>query len=301
MNSFSFCFFPTKTDDSSRTVSLILKTAYDNEMFQVMMKSHNVFQAEAAMYSEVIPEFEKIYRDVGLEVKFGPKSYTLDTEENYILLEDLKPKGFINVNRLEGLDMEHTHAVLKKLAQWHAVSAVRVATKGLYPPIISLSYFKEECLPMMKGMFQTVANTQLECLKNFSGSELYYEKMLEQKDCQVDRLFKASKVDPNDFNVLNHGDCWSNNVMFKHDAFGKIKETCLIDFQMPKYGSPAQDLYYFLLSSTNYELKIKHFDYFIKYYYNELSEHLKLLNYNRKMPTLKDIHIMLHKYNAWGK
>ena len=50
----------------------------------------------------MIPEFEKTYKDAGVEVKFGSKSYILDIEQNAILLEDLKPKGFINVNWLEG-------------------------------------------------------------------------------------------------------------------------------------------------------------------------------------------------------
>lgn len=278
----------------------MLKTAHDNEMFRQMMKSHNVFEAEAVMYREVVPEFEQMYRDAGLEVKFGAKSYELNTDQPYILLEDLKPKGFINVNRLEGLDMEHTHSVLKKLAQWHAVSATRVATKGPYGKSITEGFFKEETREVMRAMFGGLAKIQLECMKSYDGHELYYEQMCEKKDVRLDELYDAAKVDPNEFNVLNHGDCWSNNVMFKHDAFGKVKETYLVDYQIPRYGTPAQDLYYFLLSSTKYELKIKHFDYFIKYYYNELSEHLKLLNYPKKMPTLKDIHIMLHKYNAWG-
>lgn len=113
-------------------------------------------------------------------------------------------------------------------------------------------------------------------------------------------MYRASKCNPNEFNVLNHGDCWSNNVMFQYDAFGKIKETYLIDYQLPKYGTPAQDLYYFLLSSTRYELKLSKFDYFIKYYHDHLCENLKLLNYPKKMPTLRDLHIMLYKYGIWG-
>lgn len=222
-------------------------------------------------------------------------------DQPYILLEDLKPKGFINVNRLEGLDMEHTHCVLKKLAQWHAASAARVATKGAYDRSICEGFFKEETREIVNAMFEGLNKIQMDCMKSFDGHELYYERMYEKKDCRMNEWFEASRVDLSEFNVLNHGDCWSNNVMFKHDAFGKVKETYLVDYQIPRYGSPAQDLYYFVLSSTKYELKIKHFDYFIKYYHTELLEHLKLLNYSKKIPTLKDIHIMLHKYNPWGK
>jgi len=57
-------------------------------------------------------------------------------------------------------------------------------------------------------------------------------------------------IDASDFNVLNHGDFWSNNMMFSHDSFGNIKDIYMVDFQIPKYGSVAQDLYYFLMTST---------------------------------------------------
>ncbi|XP_037817363.1 uncharacterized protein LOC119607494 [Lucilia sericata] len=287
-------------DGSSKTITLMLKTAHNNEMFLEMMKSHNIFDAEATMYREIVPELEQMYKDIGVEVRFGAKSYELSIDQPYILLEDLKPKGFININRLEGLDMEHTHSVLKKLAQWHAASAVRVARKGAYNKIISEAFFKEETREMMKTIFGSMHRVHLDCIKSFDGHELYYERMCEQINCRTDEMYDGAKVDLSEFNVLNHGDCWSNNVMFRHDAFGNIKETYLVDLQVPRYGSPAQDLYYFLLSSTKYELKIKHFDYFIKYYHSELLKHLKLLNYSKKMPSLKDIHISLHKHNSWA-
>lgn len=88
--------------------------------------------------------------------------------------------------------------------------------------------------------------------------------------------------------------------MFSHDSFGKIKETCLVDFQLPKFGSVAQDLYYFLLSSTKFEDKLTKFDYYIKFYHESLSENLKLLKYPKVLPRLSDLHISLFKHGLWG-
>lgn len=105
----------------------------------------------------------------------------------------------------------------------------------------------------------------------------------------------------NAFNVLNHGDCWTNNIMFQYDSKGRISETILIDFQMSRFGSPAQDLYYFLLSSTNLEVKLKYFDYFIYYYHQELVKHLKLLQYKGTIPHLREIHMELLKHDYWGR
>ncbi|XP_037817373.1 uncharacterized protein LOC119607501 [Lucilia sericata] len=287
-------------DGTSKSVSLILKTAHDNEMFRMMMQFNNVFDIETTMYKEVVPELEQLYKEAGLDLTFGAKFYELSTNNPYILLEDLRVKGFKNENRVEGLDMDHTKAVLKKLAQWHAASAVRVAVKGPYSRVVSNGAFKEEMRDMMKAMFASMYPIFMEVSKKFEGDEEYFEAMCNMQTNIIEEMIKGMKVDANEFNVLNHGDCWSNNVMFQHDAFGKIKETYLIDFQMPKYGSPAQDLYYFLLSSAKYEIKIKQFDYFIKYYHEQLVEHLKMLNYSKKIPALRDIHIMLYKYGLWG-
>lgn len=117
----------------------------------------------------------------------------------------------------------------------------------------------------------------------------------------MDRLLEDQKVNPREFNVLNHGDCWSNNIMFQYDAFGKIKNTLFIDFQVGKYGSPANDLYYFILSSANKEIKLKEFDYLIRFYYDNLIENLKLLQYHRPLPKLKNLHIALMNNGLAGK
>lgn len=89
-------------------------------------------------------------------------------------------------------------------------------------------------------------------------------------------------------------------MMYSHDSFGKIKEIYLVDFQLPKYGTVAQDLYYFLLSSTKFEDKLTKFDYYIKFYHENLAQHLKLLKYPKAIPTLRDIHLSLFKNGLWG-
>lgn len=90
-------------------------------------------------------------------------------------------------------------------------------------------------------------------------------------------------------------------MMFSHDSFGKIKDICLVDFQLPKWGCVAQDLYYFLISSTKLEDKLTKFDHYIKFYHDNLLENLKTLKYSKDVPTLRDLHITLFKYGFWGE
>lgn len=287
-------------DEKVKSISYMLKLAHDNEMFREFMKRHNIFDVERGMYLDVVPELENMYREAGIDVKFGAQCYKLPIDRNHVLLEDLCIRGFKNTNRLEGLDMEHTKCVLKKLAQWHAASATRVENKGRYDDIFTYGFFKEEQKEMMKNMNDMMGKTILKGVKLLSGNENYIESVEKLIPNITDELQKSAKIDPNEFNVLNHGDCWSNNVMFQYDAFGKIKETFLVDYQIAKYGTPAQDLFYFLISSTKLEIKLKQFEYLVKYYHDELIEHLQLLKYPKKLPTLKDIHSALYKHGIWG-
>lgn len=111
---------------------------------------------------------------------------------------------------------------------------------------------------------------------------------------------KAAIYDESQFNCLNHGDCWTNNVMFTYDAQGEITDTLFVDFQRSNFNTPAMDLYYFLLSSPSFDIKLEKFDYFIRYYHTELQRNLKLLKYPRHIPTLRELHTTLMKNNLWA-
>lgn len=266
------------------------------------LNSHNIFDTEIVMYKDVIPEMEKMYSDAGVEVKFTTKYYELETPSEFgvILMEDLRPHGFKNVNRLEGFDMEHTKSTLKKLAQWHAASAVRVETKGQYPKIVANGIFTEDFLQIMQEISNSSRELYMECVRTYEGHEEYYDSLQRSRENFFDEFCSLLKIDPNEFNVLNHGDFWANNIMFQHDDAGKLKETYFIDFQLTRYGSPINDLYTLLLSSTNLDIKLKHFDYFIKYYHDNLIECLKLLKYPKKLPNVKELHIALLKYGTFA-
>uniref|UniRef100_A0A1A9W6R6 CHK domain-containing protein n=1 Tax=Glossina brevipalpis TaxID=37001 RepID=A0A1A9W6R6_9MUSC len=180
--------------------------------------------------------------------------------------------------------------VLKKLAQWP-----RVTTKGPCDERYMKSYFKPKGFEAMKSMFANVTKYFISCVSSYNGYEEYYEHLCKIEKLLMDELYKVNEIDENDFNALNHGDAWCSNIMFQTDDNDNVPETYLVNYQLPTYGTVAQDLYYFLLSSTKYEIKLKHFD-----YHENLVKHLRLLNYPNKLPTLKRIHIQLLKHGVWG-
>ncbi|KAH8417166.1 hypothetical protein KR222_005489, partial [Zaprionus bogoriensis] len=288
-------------DNTSKSVSYMLKTAHNSAVFEETLGKSNVFDTEREMFTKYVEEFKKLYRDVGLDVEFGAKCFKLDIPYDHVLLEDLKAKGFLPTKRQAGLDVEHVQAVLKKLAQWHAASAVRVETIGPYPVQLQGGLFKEEGFTMMEKMTDSMVKYVLKSLATIEGHEAYYDEVKSMEGNIVDNAMKVGEIDPEEFNVLNHGDCWLSNMMFHHNQkTGKLVDLYLVDYQLCKYGTVAIDLLYFLISSPQLELKVNKFDYFIKYYHDQLIAHLKLLNYTKKLPTLIDIHTSLLKNGIWG-
>ncbi|XP_061399283.1 uncharacterized protein LOC133334991 [Musca vetustissima] len=278
----------------------MIKINHDNELVREMLNADGMFDIEKHMYTTIVPAFKKLYANAGVQITFGPNFYELPTNEAYILLENLTPKGFKNINRLEGLNMEHMQQVLRKMAMWHAASAVYAEQNGGYDDKYRYGFFRKESKTSIKSMHNNMISLIMTSIKKYSNHEIYYKEMESIQTEMHDALYRTIEIDPNEFNVLNHGDCWSNNIMFQYDELGNIKDTFLVDYQIPKYGTPAQDLYYFIISSANYDLKLSHFDYFIRFYHEHLYENLKLLKYGKKLPTLKDIHGSLFRHGIWG-
>lgn len=106
------------------------------------------------------------------------------------------------------------------------------------------------------------------------------------KEILVKGLYVIAKKDDNRFNVLTHGDLWSNNVMYKYGSDGKVEDCRLVDLQICSYNSPALDLHYFIVSSVQRDLRLTKLDHILQYYHGELVNNLRILGYKRDMPTL---------------
>ncbi|XP_013107725.2 uncharacterized protein LOC106087281 [Stomoxys calcitrans] len=288
-------------NNTSKTTSYMVKVEPSSEKFRIMIKEWQVFIKERRTYGKLIPKFEEYYQLKGENVKFAPSMLEpLGThiKEDHLILEDLRLKGFKNFNRHLGLDVIHTQAVLKKLAQFHAASALYVDVEGPFPSLY------DQCLTAAKDVFgghrRRIGKIFRDNLRLYGDLQHLEEKLRHYAENQFDPFQLRSEKNPYEFNVLNHGDLWVNNIMFQYNDDGSLKETYFIDYQMGRYGSPAQDLLYFILSSTSLDIKIRQFDNFISYYHQHLVENLELLNYQGKVPKLRDIHRALFKYDYWA-
>ncbi|XP_030374581.1 uncharacterized protein LOC115624126 [Scaptodrosophila lebanonensis] len=291
-------------DDKTKNISFILKLPLVSDLGD-KHDFHDLFVVENEMYDSIVPELEAIYaKNADLNIKFKPvhiKFIEPEPKCDYILMEDLHERGYKNLQRLDGLGQPEMESVLKKLAQWHAASAQRVAELGPYGERYQLSYFGEESAKMLENMNNNFNLPFLECMQQYNLNPDMMLFISNYTSRLTDLYIEFGKVDPEEFNVLNHGDFWCNNFMCKlNEDTSAIEDICFVDFQLPKYGTPAQDLFCLLMTTSEFSIKLKKFDHFIAYYHEELVAHLKLLRYPKKVPTLAELQANLQKNSLWA-
>jgi hypothetical protein len=149
--------------------------------------------------------------------------------------------------------------------------------------------------------YMMMQNGFIDTLRSYGGCEVYAAKFEKwDKIKLLTQYVDVAEPMKCGFVIMNHGDLWLNNMMFKADADNKSIDCKLIDFQMPFWASPAADLQYFLISSVENDIKVEHFDDFIEFYHTELSSGLKKLGYDQYIPTLVELHVDLLEKRYFG-
>ncbi|XP_017845822.1 uncharacterized protein LOC108602276 [Drosophila busckii] len=264
---------------------------------------HDLFVTEADMYDRLVPELEALYaKYTQFSVKFKPDHLRfLEPAPNcdYILMEDLRSKGFKNIERAVGLDQKSMEAVLMKLAQWHAASAQRVSEMGDYEEKYQKSYFSPEHVKWIEHANMTFNMPFLECMQQYKLDPKQQLLITKYTARMTDMYMNFGRINQNQFCVLNHGDFWCNNFLLKFNE-NEIEDVCFVDFQLPKYGTPAQDLFGLLMTTPNLHIKLSKFDYFVEYYHQKLVMCLKALKYNGKIPSLSELQSNLRINGLWA-
>lgn len=276
----------------SYIVKCMLKRNVYNEG---LISAYDAFPKEKKNYIEILPAFEKLYEDVGIDVKFGPKLYysTEDPIDIIVLelLEDYRMRP-----KIEGLDVEHVKRTLQWLAQFHAASMKFYELNGPYGEDYKDGVFAESVEKLYQPFYDSYFNHYIEALKKLKNGDKYVEKAENWRGNLYNLILKTIKFDENSpLNVLCHGDMWSNNLMFKYSEDGSISDLKTVDYQLLFYGTPAKDLFNFMMTSWRPDIKIKEFDNFISFYHENLAENLKILKFQKPIPTLQQLNEELMK------
>lgn len=232
-----------------------------------------IFLKELTVYTEILPQIYTFEEDY-----LTARCYYVD-EKQSLFLKDLSQSGYKTVCRTRQLDFEHCAYALRNLAKLHGLSVHLEKTKGL-PEIVRKDLFYNNDDPDDEIKKQMAAGLtefydQLDpCIR------MKYAKRIEFfKSIDWTRMVEDLDPQSSSFNVVNHGDYRTNNIMFKYDKYGIIKKSKILDFQFCRWANPAIDLIYFAISSMKYEVYEKYFDLLCAIYLDTLNKILEKFGY----------------------
>ncbi|EDS34996.1 conserved hypothetical protein [Culex quinquefasciatus] len=259
--------------------SYIVKYTPKDGAANLKMNDYNVHEKEMNVYELVIPKFDKMMLSIGDFSKLFPKTLAVDREHDAIIFEDLNHEGFVMADRVSGLGFEHTKKVLVGLAKLHACSLKLIEMEPAIFDRFNIGILTRHTTALY-SMFQSSFDALIEEMKTWDSKWQYYCGKLEKMQPYFieNSLAVTDHECEVDLRVLNHGDPWTNNMMFLNDSDGKPVDVVLLDLQFCNYTTPAADLFYFFYTSTEDEIRQNCFEELMQYYYNHFSDYLTPVN-----------------------
>lgn len=199
-----------------------------------------VYLREKIFYFDVLGKLEVL---IGDGSKFGAKCfYTTREPIQTIVFDDLTQYGYKLANRQSGLNEEHCVVILKKLGKFHASSMVLVEKVSQQSDAVIFSHqpdsfgylspqepsvrehfssgMLDENYIRTNERFINFMTLQLRTLANLVAKWTGYEKLAEKLHRHCDNikenLVLTGRAVPGEITVLNHGDLWVNNFMYKY-------------------------------------------------------------------------------------
>ncbi|KAL7648250.1 UNVERIFIED_CONTAM: hypothetical protein RMT77_000156 [Armadillidium vulgare] len=246
------------------------------------------YTRETEVLSGIVGGMNYQLERLGLDSIRTPKLFSRSLEkgrEAYVL-EDLRVQGFKMYDRMKGMDLNHSLLVVKELGRFHASSLLFEETFSAKSISENLVYLErpwgnlnEEGLEAFDKMYSSSG----EAVGNFlKTSDSKYEKcsnwLLKYAHKLTQHFLDGYNPSNNQFEVLIHGDCWTNNMLFKYNEDEIPVDFRFVDLQFSTRASATTDLNYFFFMSLNGDFRRKNRNTLLTAYYESFSTILKKAN-----------------------
>ncbi|XP_046679753.1 uncharacterized protein LOC124367146 [Homalodisca vitripennis] len=225
---------------------LIVKVPSTKGFLGEFLEVMDLFGKERKIYDTILPNFKETLRK-----ELGPKSLYCPLRKG-LVLQDLKEEGYKMCNKWTRLDFHHCEFVVKTIAKYHAASVLcynidaklvdSVCEEVVYP---DGGPYEKELKVWVESALENIAKK----LDIINDCKLYADLISGKIDQMWDSAKSMCKRKLTGLNVLNHGDLWANNVLFKYKSFNEVEDVKFIDFPIARFTSPVLDLMYFLWMS----------------------------------------------------
>ncbi|KAG7160311.1 uncharacterized protein LOC121876410 [Homarus americanus] len=263
------------------------------------------FEKEAKYYQELVPLFNVELYSIGQEPLKVPACFFnhFGEGEEVMILEDLRSGGFKMFGRMKSMDKAHTYLVLEELARFHAASTLAQAksTQILKAKFKLHQEDSDFFTNNADDQYSNLSRGNIKIVADIARKIGGYDKIVAWLE---DFANKSSEVCNKQlgaippFDVVCHGDCWSNNMLFRYEE-GVPAEVRLLDFQEWRRASPAIDLNFFLYTSLDGPTRKDNLLSFLGTYYNAFKKVVE--GAGTPVPfTVEDLRQEYHKKNVFG-
>ncbi|XP_073838593.1 uncharacterized protein [Musca autumnalis] len=305
----------TEAKQSNNHFITILKISPKNPAYRDHSHIPELYQREVFMYQQLFGEYQKLCEE-GMQEKTNDQYKfdivpeilyaCLDQFDEFIICEDLSLSGYRQNVRTKMPTIDLAAATFRSIAKMHAMSFILQAKKPqVFQRLIAGfedNLFNENIDPItIEFGKKYIRKTRVMLEQDGRTSSTKQVEALQKLEDNFKRIslecVNGPKTAP--YAVVCHGDFWNNNMLYKFDEHtNEAISAKLIDFQLSRYASPVVDLMHYLCTSTDRDLRKKHFKELLDIYYETLTAHIEY--YGLQMEQIYPREIFLQHLKEFG-
>lgn len=180
-----------------------------------------VFLKEGKFYTVLLPLLDSELKSAGQESLRMPRClHTVwEDHESQLFLEDLRLRHFKMYDRKKPLSVAHASLTVRELARLHAASVLLLSRlQGEAPSLTFLSWSMSNYSQETNNAFEAIISGSLQTASELAGAagrkdmEEWFSNLAPRGPALLTALTHLAQP----FDVIGHGDCWVNNLLFRY-------------------------------------------------------------------------------------